>query len=91
MFGGMKVLTRKSSVKKIPKNLPVFFVAGDKDPVGGFGKDVKKVYEKYLSAGIQDVQLKLYKNDRHEILNEVDRLQVYEDLYHWLSQKIPCD
>ena len=91
MFGGMKVLTRKSSVKKIPKNLPVFFVAGDKDPVGGFGKDVKKVYEKYLSAGIQDVQLKLYKNDRHEILNEVDRQQVYEDLYHWLSQKIPCD
>ena len=73
---------------KIPKDLPVIFAAGGDDPVGGFGKDVQKVYEKYKDAGIKDVEIKLYQGDRHEILNETDREQVYEDLYQWLELKL---
>ena len=86
MFGGMKVLTKKESMKRIPRNLPVFFVAGAEDPVGNFGKDVQRVYEKYRDAGIEDVRIKLYEGDRHEILNERDRQQVYEDLYCWIAE-----
>lgn len=88
MFEGMKVLETKGSVDKIRKELPVFFVAGEDDPVGDFGKGVQRIYEKYKAAGIQDVSIKLYKGDRHEILNEVDRKQVYEDLYHWFMSRI---
>ena len=86
MFGGMKVLAKKESIQKVPKELPVFFVAGADDPVGSFGKDVKRVYERYVSAGIQDVRIKLYEGDRHEILNETDRQQVYEYLYNWIIE-----
>ncbi len=64
----------------IPKQLPILFAAGAEDPVGGFGKGVRKVYEKYKAAGIQDISLRLYAGDRHELLNETDREQVYEDL-----------
>ena len=39
-----------------------------------------------MSAGIRKVDLKLYPGDRHEILNETDREQVYEDLYRWLDE-----
>lgn len=88
MFEGMKVLDTKGSVDKIRKDLPVFFVAGADDPVGEFGKTVQLVFEKYKNAGIQDVSIKLYEGDRHEILNETDREQVYEDLYHWFVNRI---
>lgn len=88
MFEGMKVLDTKGSVDKICKDIPVFFVAGEDDPVGDFGKGVQRIYEKYKSAGIKDTSIKLYKGDRHEILNEVDREQVYEDLYCWITEKI---
>jgi len=88
MFEGMKVLDTKGSVDRIRKDIPIFFVAGADDPVGDFGKGVKKIYEKYKAAGIQDVSIKLYEKDRHEILNEKDRGQVYEDLYVWIVSKL---
>lgn len=88
MFEGMKVLDTKGSVDRIRKDIPVFFVAGEDDPVGDFGKGVQRIYEKYKSAGIKDTSIRLYKGDRHEILNEVDREQVYEDLYCWIVSKI---
>ncbi len=88
MFEGMKTLAKKESIRRVPRDLPVFFVAGSDDPVGDFGKAVHKVYCKYLAAGMRDVQLKLYKGDRHEILNERDRQQVYADLYTWLSNRM---
>ncbi len=88
MFTGMKELTKKESMDRIPKDLPVIFAAGAEDPVGGYGKDVRKVYQKYKDAGMKDVEIKLYQGDRHEILNETDRDQVYEDLYHWMEVKL---
>lgn len=88
MFRGLKTLTGKKSVERIPKELSIFFVAGSDDPVGNFGKSVQKVYGKYRAAGIKDVKLKLYKNDRHEILNETDRETVYADLYRWIDKRI---
>ena len=89
MFGGMLLMSRKESVYMIPKTLPVLFVSGAEDPVGDFGKGVRKVYEKYKNAGIQDVSLRLYAGDRHEILNETDRKQVYEDLLEWFEERTP--
>ena len=86
MFLGMISMQKKESVYMIPKNLPILFASGADDPVGGFGKGVRKVYEKYKQAGIQDVTLRLYPGDRHEILNETDRQQVYEELYEWLDK-----
>ncbi len=72
---------------EIPKELPVLLVSGAEDPVGGFGKGVKKVYEDMKKAGIRDLTMKLYPEDRHEILNETDRQQVYEDLRNWMEQR----
>ena len=76
------------NIKKVPKNLPLFFVSGADDPVGDLGEGVKKVYQKFLQAGMKDVSCKLYKNDRHEILNETDREQVYADLLGWMKKRI---
>ena len=87
MFTGMKFLVRKGSMKRIPKTLPVLFTAGSDDPVGAFGKNVTRVYEKYRDAGIKDVSIHLYEGDRHEILNEMDRQNVYRDILTWIGER----
>ena len=81
-------LTDKANVEKMPRNLPVFMVSGEEDPVGNYGEAVKQVYESYKALGMEDVTLKLYKDDRHEILNETDHDQVYEDILNWIEAHI---
>lgn len=78
----------KEKVESMPKQLPVMLIAGAEDPVGNYGKSVEMVYQSFLDAGMQNVQMKLYKNDRHELLNETDRVSVYEDIYRWILQRI---
>ena len=46
------------------------------------------VAESYLKTGIHDVTLKLYPEDRHEILNELDRETVNQDLLQWMEARI---
>lgn len=77
---------RMKNIEKMPKELPVFFVAGEEDPVGNYGKGVRRVYEMFRQAGIQEVTLKLYPDDRHEILNETDRKAVSRDILLFLEQ-----
>ena len=85
MFSGIDRLYDKNLLDRMPKDLPVFFVAGEEDPVGDFGKGVRQAVQMCRDAGVQRVDLKLYPNDRHEILNELDRQQVYEDLLCWMD------
>ena len=75
---------RQENIEKIPKTLPIFLIAGQEDPVGNYGKGVRQVYKSYKNAGILDVDIKLYKGDRHEILNEKDREQVFADILSWM-------
>ena len=75
-----------ANIAKIPKELPVLLISGGSDPVGDLGKGVEKVQELYQQAGIQDLDLLLYEGARHEVLNEINREQVYEDLHLWLQK-----
>lgn len=80
---------KKESLKKIPPTLPVLMVSGDMDPVGNYGRGVQQAYHSLKEAGLQDVMLKLYPDDRHELLNETDRKQVMSDIGAWISLKMP--
>ncbi len=85
LFHMISLLHQKAFLSQIPKNLPVLFLAGAEDPVGNFGKGVKQVAETFRKLGVRQVQCKLYPNDRHEILNELDREAIYEDIACWLE------
>ena len=67
------------------RKLPVFLVAGEDDPVGGFGAGVKKVAEKYKKAGLENVSLKLYPGARHEILNDICAQEASADILSFFS------
>ena len=86
LFFSLAKLTNKDNIQKMPKNLPVLFVSGEDDPVGNFGKGVKKVVDTFKENGMKRVSCKMYPNDRHEILNELDRKKIYQDLYEWIQK-----
>lgn len=86
IFDTFSFINKRSNITEIPKDLPVFFVAGDQDPVGNKGKGVTKVYKQYEKAGLSKVQLKLYPGSRHEILNDLDKEEVYQDIHGWLKK-----
>lgn len=86
LFFSLAKLSNKDYIQKMPKNLPVLFVSGEDDPVGNFGKGVKKVVDTFKENGMKRVSCKMYPNDRHEILNELDRKNIYQDLYEWIQK-----
>ena len=85
MMGGIGIIVDGANMKKMDKNLPVFFIAGDRDPVGDMGKGVEKAYNCFKKAGMRDVSIKLYHGLRHEILNEKTNQYVFLDVLHWLD------
>ena len=86
MLRGLNFITAKRNIDRMPKTLPVLFISGDADPVGEEGKGVLRAYKMFLDAGMSDVQMKLYPNARHELLNEVNRAEVYDDVLAWLTK-----
>lgn len=86
MFKGMESLYSKSNPYNMNKDLPVIFMSGANDPIGNFSKDVKKVYEDFKAIGMKNIDIKIYDDDRHEILNETDRGAVYRDIEKWILQ-----
>lgn len=88
MMTGVKFITDKKNLTAMNKDMPVYFMSGDMDPVGECGKGVQKAYNNFLEAGMKDVSIKLYPGGRHEMLNEINKDEVYADILAWLNSKI---
>ena len=88
MMTGVKFITNKKNLTAMNKDMPVYFMSGDMDPVGECGKGVQKAYNNFLEAGMKDVSIKLYPGGRHEMLNEINKDEVYADILAWLNSKI---
>ncbi len=70
------------------KSLPIYLFSGEMDSVGNYGEGVKEVYTNYKNTNKEDVTLKLYKDARHETLNEINRQEVYNDVLNWINSKV---
>ena len=86
LIRGLWKINEKENLKLIPKDLPVLIFAGDKDPVGDFGKGIIRLYECYKDLGIENLRYKLYKDGRHEMLNESNKDEVIEDILKWCNE-----
>ncbi|MDR1132140.1 MAG: lysophospholipase [Oscillospiraceae bacterium] len=87
MLTGIKYISSPKNLGRMNKELPIYFISGDDDPVGEYGKGVLRAYNGFLKAGLADVTLKLYHGARHELLNELNRDEVYADVVTWLQSK----
>lgn len=89
MLSGIAFITKGANLKKMNMNTPILFISGAQDPVGDCGKGVEGAAASFRRAGARDVTVKLYPELRHELLQEAEAPQVCEDLYQWLSSKLP--
>ncbi|MCD7729438.1 MAG: alpha/beta hydrolase [Clostridia bacterium] len=88
LFRIIRLACSKKTLKAIPDKLPLYVVSGDKDPVGGYGKGVQKLYKKLQKYGSEDVSITLYKDMRHEILNDDCKEKVTADILSFINSKI---
>ena len=88
MMQGIKFITDKKNIAQMNKEKPVYFMSGNGDPVGDYGKGVERAYKAFCDAGLHDVFMRLYPGGRHEMLNETNKEQVYQDILNWLNEKI---
>lgn len=77
---GMKEIWKKKEMKKVATDRRILILAGDEDPVGQNGKGPKWLFDRYRALGNEEVALKLYPKMRHEIVNEIGREEVYDDI-----------
>ena len=88
MMKGLTYIEKSAHLEAMKKDLPVFFVAGGDDPVGSYGKGVKRAVGEFKKAGMTDVSCRIYPLCRHEILNEINRQEIFEDIGGWILKKV---
>lgn len=86
MMKGIHYIEQPANLAMMNKELPVFFIAGGDDPVGPYGKGVHTCAEAFRKAGMENVSVRIYPLCRHEILNEINRQQVYDDVAKWIGK-----
>lgn len=89
LFTLVDTVSKKDWADRLPKGLPLLLVSGEEDPVGGRGRGVRTVGERLKNAGIDDLTVTLYKDMRHEILNELDHEIVWKEIAQWMEEKLP--
>ena len=84
MMDGFAYNQDEKNLASMNKDLPVFFIAGDADPVGEYGKGVLHSAEIFRKVGMKQVDVKLYPQARHEVHNELNKEEVREDVRNWI-------
>lgn len=84
LLSGLETIHKDEEIQKINKALPVYIFSGAKDPVGAKTFGVKSVIHQYKKNGIHNLEYRFYDNGRHEMLNEINKEEVFQDIYNWL-------
>jgi alpha-beta hydrolase superfamily lysophospholipase len=88
MFLAARRMADPDAVAAMRKDLPLYIAVGEMDPVNGQLALVHALVDRYTSAGLTDVTLKVYPGARHEIFNETNRDEVVSDLTAWLDGRV---
>ncbi|MCK5820713.1 MAG: lysophospholipase [Bacteroidales bacterium] len=89
MLNGLLFVSKQQNIDSTPNDLPLLFFSGENDPVGNNGKGVTAVYNRYKKAGVRKLSLKLFADGRHEMLNEINKSEVYVLVLDWLTENMP--
>lgn len=88
MLLGIEYIQKQENLQKMDKTLPVLFVAGGDDPVGNYGEGVRKTARMFKNVGMENVTTQIYPLCRHEILNELNKNDIYQDIGNWIQKII---
>ena len=85
---GMANMGKKKNLKNINLDLPIYIHGGACDPVSNMGKGLYDLEKQYKDLGVKKVKLDVYVNDRHEIYNELNKQEVYENTLRFIEENI---
>ena len=89
MLAANRIPGKPEEFSTIRKELPVYIFAGDRDPVSQNAQALHLLASLYRAAGLVRVDCQFYPGGRHEMLNEINRDEVTQDLVNWLDSAIP--
>jgi alpha-beta hydrolase superfamily lysophospholipase len=89
LLPGLEAMYDDGFVSAVASGPPMLVLAGDQDPVGGFGKQVRAYFDRLRAAGHGALDVVLYPEARHELLNETHRDVVTDDILRWLDRRVP--
>lgn len=88
LFGPAARVADPEVLAGIRRDLPILIASGSADPLAGGGDLVELLGQRYRDAGVADVNVTVYPDGRHEILNETNRDQVTADIIDWLTDHL---
>ncbi|MFO7814593.1 MAG: alpha/beta hydrolase [Halanaerobiales bacterium] len=88
IYNGLKTIDKIEKNREISKDIPLFIVSGKDDPVSKYGKDVKKLFNRYKRRQLKDLKYKVYSNIRHEVLRDRRKEEVYSDFENWINEHL---
>ena len=88
MLEGIRYIQTKENMENMDRNLPVLLISGGDDPVGSYGDGVRKIAENLEEIGMSLLTTKIYPLCRHEILNEINKHDVYSDIVKWIVKTV---
>ena len=83
---GLNYVNTQAAFENTPENLPIYLMSGAQDPVSDGGKGVVEVHKKFEERGIKNLEMKLFKDCRHEILNELNKEDIYKEILEWFEE-----
>ena len=88
MLAVLSHVSTRAWAESLPKTLPILLVAGNADPVGDYGRGVRRVAAMLSRAGIQDLHCRIWPGGRHEMHQELQKEEVFQTVYNWLQKRL---
>jgi alpha-beta hydrolase superfamily lysophospholipase len=89
MFAGARAVADPERLAAMRKDLPLYLVVGEMDPVNGQLALLRELARRYEEAGLRDVTVVTYPGARHEVFNEINRDEVVAGILAWLDRELP--
>jgi alpha-beta hydrolase superfamily lysophospholipase len=90
LLDGWEAVSTPAHRARVPKTLPLYVIAGGRDPVSGNTRQLESWLADYGAAGVSKLEHRFYPEARHELFNETNRDEVTADLLEWLKQRLPA-
>jgi alpha-beta hydrolase superfamily lysophospholipase len=88
LSGGLLEIGSVANIAKMPKDLPIYVLAGEHDPINNKLSGIKRLRKALEKAGMKSVTVRVYQEARHELFNETNREEVTHDLVEWLDRQL---
>ncbi|MFA7075367.1 MAG: alpha/beta hydrolase [Candidatus Izemoplasmatales bacterium] len=86
MFAWIKYVNNTKNIASGNLKLPQLFISGGHDALSNYGQQIKTLVQKMESLGYENINYKIYPNARHEVLNEINKDEVYNDILEFFNK-----